>query len=390
MTWRWVLALSGASVALAAGGCKADEPLRAGSTPVAFTGPPQAGAGALAATDTTVARSQKPEGAAVVPPPGAIRQVAAVGTRAASVRATVNGEAILDEEVRATCYHALMLARSPQEQAKVFNEALEEIIKREVVLQEALGKLAKAPNGQGAKLVEKIKEDASEEFKKTWVTRMLKGNKLKNEEELRDFLRENGMNFQEIRRQWERQFMMMQYLHFRIGPYVARIGHAELVAYYDQRPEQFQVPESIEWQDLFIDAAEHGTRDQARAFADVLAGRIRQGEDFVALGRQYDRGESRLRNSKGTGSHRGEVRPVAAEPLLFAMNDGDVGVLETANGFHVIRLVHHEHAHRMPFDEKVQKEIKNKLREEVFTRESKRMVEDLRRKAVIEIYADTN
>jgi peptidyl-prolyl cis-trans isomerase SurA len=332
----------------------------------------------------TLTRSQKPDGsspAAGAPRPAEVRK----GDPAASVCATVNGEAILDEEVRALCGHALMMARSSAEQAEIFSQALQQLVDRELILQEALRNLSQGPGG--AKRVEKVKEEISKEFEHSMMRRLMKDNHLSSEAELRELFREHGVSFELQRRQWERQLLAYQYLQSRISPYQARIGHADLIEYYDKHPEEFQVTDGIEWQDLFVDASEHPSRQAARAFAEVLATRARRGEDFAALGRQYDRGDSRLREFKGVGRRSGEVRPPEAEAVLFTLKDGDAAVVEMRGGFHVVRLVHRDYAHRQPFDEKVQKQIREKLREEVFQRESKRIVRQLRRNAVIEICA---
>ncbi len=388
MRWRGLGALTWLATGLAVGGCMSDAPQRtAAAAPAAAPAPqppPQYAAGAVLQTPGTLTRSQKPDASSVVPV-GAMRPATRKGEPAASVCATVNGEAILDEEVRAICSHALAAARSPAEQTEIFNQALQQLIDRTILLQEALNNLSQGPGG--AKRVEKVKEEISKEFDRSMLHRLLKDNHLSSEAELRELLREHGISLDMQRRQWERQLLAYQYLQSRIGPYQARIGHADLSEYYDRHPEEFQVSDSIEWQDLFVDASEHPTRAAARAFADVLATRARRGEDFAELGRQYDRGDSRLRKFKGVGERHGEVRPPEAESVLFRMKDGDAAVVEMRSGFHVVRLVHREYAHRRPFDEKVQKEIKEKLREEVFQRESKRLVRDLRRQAVIEVYA---
>jgi len=68
------------------------------------------------------------------------------------------------------------------------------------------------------------------------------------------------------------------------------------------------------------------------------------------------------------------------------MRDGEVGtVIELETGFHVIRLVKRQYAGMTPLDEKTQSQIRNKLKGEVFEREAKRIVDELRHKAQIEI-----
>jgi hypothetical protein len=389
MSWRRMIALSVLAAGLAAGGCLSARPLDKEPS-VAAGGRPQDGAGGVVigappSTGTgTLTRSQKPDGSPA--PQSEVRHAVGDGSSAATIRAVVNNEAILEEEVRAVCYNMMQAAPTPEDRDRIYKETLNQIIDREVVLQEAFGKLTKTP--AGAKMVDKLKEDASKEFQHSWVDRMVKSNKLSGEQELISFLRDHGMSYEMIRRHWERQFLASQYINYRVGAYVSRIGHVDIAEYYDRHPEDFRVTDSVEWQDLFVDAAEYPSRVAAQAFAEGLAERARKGEKFTELAEQHDRGDSKLRKFKGVGSHKGEVQPPQAEPVLFGMHDGDVAVVPIGSGFHVVHLVHRENAHRKPFDEPVQKEIREKLRSEIMQREIKRLLQDLKRRAVIEMYPE--
>jgi parvulin-like peptidyl-prolyl isomerase len=385
MTWRFLLAVAW----VAAGGCSGGEAVRP-APPLAFL-PAQDGAGAVAVPQVVVARAQQNDGKA--PPASALDRPPdrpaglARGSAAACIRATVNGEAILDDEVRATSARELALARTPEEQTEVLNQALNRLIDREVLYQEAVGRLNKAP--QGVKILETLKKEAHKDFDKQVIRPVMKANNLKSEEQLKGFLAEQGISLDMMRRNNERQFISMEYLRFRIAAYLNRVGHTEISEYYDTHPEEFQIADNVQWQDLFIDALKHPSREAARAFAEVLASRVRKGEDFVRLAEEYDNGDSQYRKYEGAGHKRGEIRPPEAEPVLFGLKGGDVAVVEIGSGYHVVRLVKREYAGPMPFDEKVQKQIRDKLRGEIFQREMKRIITELRRKAVVEI-ATTN
>ncbi len=140
MTWRRRLARAWVAVVLAACGCTA--------SPSALSAlPPNA----------DVARSQKPETTPPRPTPTAACLIGqpvdppAEASRAnptATICAVVNGEPILDEEVTASCYQQLAAARTPQDRQEIMKQALEAIIDREVLLQEALARLERGgPQG---------------------------------------------------------------------------------------------------------------------------------------------------------------------------------------------------------------------------------------------------
>jgi parvulin-like peptidyl-prolyl isomerase len=315
----------------------------------------------------------------------------ATGRVAASIRATVNNVAILDEEVRDASYPFLMETQGlPPEQrtaaqVEIFNRELQRLVEREVILQDAYARF----KGPGAKYLDKLKEAANKEFDRQVKTMKSKAN-LKTDTELRNYLRAQGLALEGMRRQYERNFMAMQYMRGRIElSYEHRVTPDEVREYYDKHPEEFQVQDSVQWQDVFIDAGKYPNRQAARQLAERVVQLAKEGQDFAKLSLQYDNGDSSYRNGEGYGRRRGEVRPPEAEAVLFQLKDGQVGpVVEQANGFHVVRLVKREYAGRMPFDEKVQLRVRDKLKEEVANREYKRILAEMKRNATIE-YART-
>ncbi len=378
--WQGLVALAAGLVVAGCGSMPERPALYGGPAQFSFPGP------ALAAE--ALARAQKPETG------GPVRQVSTAGAarpavnfrgeEAARIAAIVNGEAVLMEEVEIAAAQVLANARTEAQRAEALKTSLNEVIDREVVLQDAFARLSKGP---GAKFLDKLKEVAREEFERQWMQPFMRSTHLGSEEELKGFMRSHDMPFEAFRRQWERRFLFREYIRQRVEPSLNRVGHEQIVEYYEKHPEEFKVEDKVEWQDLFIAAAQHPTREDARKLAAVLAERVGRGEDFARLANEFDNGDAKFRGAEGQGSKRGEIRPSEAEVVLFQLRDGQVGPLvELPTGFHVIRLVKRTHAGTLPFnDEKVQKQIRDKLRGEVFEREMKRIIGDLRRKSVIEI-----
>jgi len=314
------------------------------------------------------------------------------------IRVTVNGEAILDEEIWATCnqmgMRQLMAMNMPepertQRKEELWFKAREGLIDREVVLQDAIQLLTSRGN---PKAMEKIQQEAHKEFTKEVVKPLRKALKTENDDAVKAYFREQGLTLEMVKRGWERQFMATQYLNNRVFGATDQINGEDMLEYYQKHPGEFRVEDSVTWQDIFIDASKHPDRAAAQRFAEVLASRIRRGEDFVRLAKQFDNGESSLRNNaEGLGHKHGEIQPSEVEPILFQLKDGEVGnIVELSTGFHVVRLIKRTFAEQMPFDDKVQKQIRDKLRGEIRQREIKKLVNELRRKAIIEYARSTN
>jgi parvulin-like peptidyl-prolyl isomerase len=381
MSRRGWLAATGAALAVTACGC-----LSRASTFADL--PPLPAASAAASPETT--RGQMPD--APSPSNNAVCHLinlpvdrpaeAAHANPAATIHAVVNGELILHEEVMISCGAQMQAARSKEEQDEILKRAVESLIDREVLLSDAIAKLKR--NGKpGEAMLKKIQEAADEAFDKV-QRQMLKERHLSSRAELMDYMRRHHMSMDLFRRWWERNWMAQQYLYARLGPQMDRIGHTEVSEYYNSHRDQYMQPDSVDWQDIFLDAGRHASRAAAHEFAEALVQRVQQGEDFAKLSAEFDNGESRFRKGAGQGHKRGEIFPPEAEPLLFQMHEGDMRIIERPHGYHVIRLVKRQYAGPIPFDAKVQKEIHDKIKNEVFQREKESILKDLKRKTVID------
>jgi RNA polymerase sigma factor (sigma-70 family) len=134
------------------------------------------------------------------------------------IAATVNGEAILAEEVYAAAYlslpdaHNLTALDRSRRITAVWRKTLDRVIEREVIVQEAFTSL-KAGNANVSK---KLQEVAANEFGRQWVETVKRSTGLKDGERLRAFLCAQGTSLDAVRRQWERDFIAEQYLRNRL------------------------------------------------------------------------------------------------------------------------------------------------------------------------------
>lgn len=295
------------------------------------------------------------------------------------VVAVVNGEAILEEEVR------LAIAQNGGEgggTAERRKQAVALLVDRELIVQDVMAKLSKNPQAQ--KFMDKLKELAGKDFERT-IKGIRERSKVGSDEEFQELLKSQGIPLELMRRQSERNFLAVNYMQQRVMPLAERISGADLRAYYDSHPEEFTVPDSLVWRHIFIASAAFKSRQEARGVAEALHGRVRAGEDFKALSKQYCHGDSALRDGEGLGRKRGEVKPPELEAILFKASAGELlPVMELRNGYHIAKVESREFAGLKPFDEKTQKQIRSRLREEIAQREMKRMVTELKRVAVIE------
>jgi hypothetical protein len=146
------------------------------------------------------------------------------GTQAGRIAATVNGKAILAEEVYAAAYlsipNADVLAAPDRSQRimAVWRKTLDRVVEREVILQAAFTALA----ARNAAVVEKLQEVAANEFRRRWVKAVTKSAGIRDDQELSASLRAQGTSLEAVGRQWERDFIAEEYLQSRVRPERAR------------------------------------------------------------------------------------------------------------------------------------------------------------------------
>ncbi|HZZ78196.1 MAG TPA: peptidylprolyl isomerase, partial [Gemmataceae bacterium] len=88
----------------------------------------------------------------------------------------------------------------------------------------------------------------------------------------------------------------------------------------------------------------------------------------------------------GLGNLRGQIQPREVEEALFKLREGEIGpVIPIGTGVHLIRCVKREYAGQKPLDVEVQKAIRKKLEMERWDRERRRIVRELRARAIIRL-----
>ncbi len=266
---------------------------------------------------------------------------------------------------------------------KIMDTQLDQLIDREVILCNFEQMLKKNP-----KAMDKMKAKAAEEFEKK-LRQIRKNAKVKSDDEMKELMRKQGLSLESLRRQTERDYMAKEFMMMKLYPAAQSVSFADVRDYFDAHKEEFRTADRVEWQYMFIEfgpRSRHKTREDARRFAEHLRQRVVNGEDFVKLAQTFDDGFSKQLKSAGVGNKRGEIKPAELEEPVFATRPGQVGpVVEAAGGFHLFRVVQRDYAGQKPFDEKVQKQIRDQLRNEAAGREYKRIVEELRADASIEV-----
>ncbi len=163
----------------------------------------------------------------------------------------------------------------------------------------------------------------------------------------------------------------------------AAISARELRQYYRAHLKNFRAPKEMVIRQIFIPFAEFEARERAQQTASSLLKQLQAGADFGELAKTHSRG---LHADEGGLWPRMKAQDFR-EPLtgiIASLAPRETsGIIETQDGFHIIKMVWVHPEHTVPF-ENVQQEI----RQELYEKKRKKLLSDyllsLREKAYIE------
>ena len=267
-------------------------------------------------------------------------------------------------------------------QKQMYDQVLRKTIERELILDEMYTKLKKANK---MNIIDEIKELAT-----TSTDRQLrafrKDTGAGSDEEFAAILRTQGLTVQVIRRQMERQFMAEQYVSSMLKEKARRAGLGEVRDYYDRHPNEFQTPDRVRWQHLFVALKNY---PNAQAAYDRIAALAQQanGADFGALSAKYDEGFAKHQKGFGSGEKRNEIQPADLEATVWTLKPGQMsGILQTPTGYHLVKVVERDYSGVRPFDADLQNKIRDKITRAQMEIEYNKLVDELWRKGVVRVF----
>ncbi len=244
--------------------------------------------------------------------------------KVAVVNGTVIKQAELDSEMNRYLARLQQTGRFPNdlERSQIKKQVLENLIARELLYQESQKKGIKVDqkeiDGQLTALIGRFPSEA--EFK-TALSRM-------------------NLTEADLRFQFERDLAIKKLLDGQIGDKVA-VSEKETRAYYDANPETFKKPEQVRASHILIKVdpgADEAKKAEARTKIESLQTKLKKGEDFGALAKEYSEGPSGPKGGDLGFFGRGQmVKPF--EEAAFTMKPGQVSsTVETRFGYHLIMV----------------------------------------------------
>jgi len=305
-------------------------------------------------------------------PAGAQQEPARVLNRVAAV---VNGDVITlrELEARTGSDYAAAQAMPPGPEreravAKALQLALDQIVAERL--------FAAQTSALGVETTDQEVQAAIEDIKKR--------NNL-DDDQLREALRSQGLDFSTFRETVKRDIEAMRVLQVKVRSRV-KVTDDDVRLYYQTHPQEFEAEPELHVRHVFVGFSPGDEADEARARrkAEQLLERIRGGEDFAAVARTGSEGPSASDGGELGWLKRGTIQP-ELDRVIFALPPGGVSdVVRTRTGFQILKVDERRGGEPVPFDV-VKEEIRNRLVNDQAENYRSQFVEELKRDAIIDV-----
>jgi parvulin-like peptidyl-prolyl isomerase len=276
---------------------------------------------------------------------------------------TVNGTPITVEQVTAECdnrinanaareaAHGLALEESSRQLARdtIRAEVVAALIERALIAQQLVA--------DGIEIAD-VEVDAAFEAKAAAMGQ--------TPEEARRQIAAQGRTLQAIKNRIRHNILGVERLYLKHAQHQDVMTEAEARKLYDEYPGEFDVEERRRVSHILIRVAadaDEAAKTKARERAERFLARVNAGEDFAAFAAAHSDDATTAAQGGDRGfSPRGIIVDENTDPFgnaAFALGKvGDVSsVVESPDGFHIIKLTGLEPARRQPFDEVKQRLI---------------------------------
>lgn len=197
----------------------------------------------------------------------------------------------------------------------------------------------------------------------------------RSDEEFLKALIDQGVSVTDVRNRIRNQIKTKRLVDQQIRAKIY-VNPQEITAYYKNHFEEFQKPDRVNLDSIFI--AKGNTPGLAREKAEEALAKLKEGKDFGEIMKEYSQAPSIGIIKKG------QALP-EIESVVFGLATGQTSeICEVSNGFYIFRLTGRVKAELAPLDE-VREEVNNRVFQQKFQERFEQWLGKLKKDAFVDI-----
>ena len=213
-----------------------------------------------------------------------------------------------------------------------------------------------------------------------------KQNHLDSMEALEKAIREQGISFEDWKASIKNSVITQEVVRDEVGRNI-RLTPRDAQAYYEAHKQEFTSPEHIHLSEILIPTPDDATDaqvQQAKAKADEVVAKLKDGGDFAALAKQYSGGPNADTGGDLGDFKRGDLGKVL-EDQTFPLKAGEwTAPIRTRQGYVVLKVTNHVDAGVQPFSA-VEDQVQQAMYEEAIQPALRTYLTKLRENAYIDV-----
>lgn len=183
-------------------------------------------------------------------------------------------------------------------------------------------------------------------------------------------LAEHGLTLDQLRAHIQRSQMIEAVVRHDVTAHCA-VTDQEARAYYRTNLPRFREPETVHVREILIPSGPQGAQQANDVRAQAAAKNT--SEQFYQLAARYSKDDYRVMGGDLGWVHRGRLDP-ELEKAAFALRPGELSpVVQTQEGFHLLRVEGKRPARLVPFTE-----MRDKIRSQLIAEKKKQLTDALR------------
>lgn len=231
--------------------------------------------------------------------------------------------------------------------------------------------------------IEAVLEQAGKEFDDKALNAIMENSGIKSTAEFDAHLRVQGSSLRKLRRSWSVEQLTKYFLSQQLQ-ISTEVTHQEMLESYRENHDSYAVPARSRWEQVMIRFDRSSSRAEAKKTLVELGNQIVYGANLAAVAEKSSHGFRADQGGQHDWTTRGALVLKEIDEAIFTLPIGELSdIIETRDGFHVVRVIERTEATHKPFLE-AQVEIKERILAEKKEKAYKKHVAKLKKEIPVE------
>ncbi len=235
--------------------------------------------------------------------------------------------------------------------------------------------------------VENILEQAGKEFDEKALPEMIEKQGVGTRALFDASLRMKGSSLRQKRVSWSKEQLTRYFLSQQLN-LDGEVSHLELLNYYNEHASEFDVVAKAKWEQVMVRFDRFPVRAEAKKAIVEMGNQIVYGAKLPAVAKRASHGYSAAEGGSNDWTTRGSLALEKLDEAIFTLPVGELSdIIETKDGFHIVRVKERTAAIRTPFLE-AQVEIRETLQSRKREAAYQKHLAKIRREIPVKIFDD--